>query len=208
MNREVLGKGRMSVPTVQIEGCRRSHQVLLDGIAGLTDDQARRPSLLPDWTVGHVLTHVARNADSVVRRLEGAVRGQIVDQYPGGYAGRAADIAAGAGRPAAELVEDVAETATRLEAVCLSIPEVAWERPTRGVSGAERPARTMMLERWREVEVHHADLGLGYGPADWPEDLLAEWLPRELERLPQRTDPKLLLAWLIGRAEAPALASW
>jgi maleylpyruvate isomerase len=22
--------------------------------------------------------------------------------------------------------------------------------------------------RWTELEIHHADLGLGYGPADWP----------------------------------------
>ena len=198
----------MSVPMVHIEGCRRSHQVLLDRVAGLTDEQARAPSLLPDWAVGHVLTHIARNADSVVRRLEGAERGQIVDQYPGGYAGRAADIAAGAGRPASELLDDLAESATRLEAVCLSFPEVAWERPTRGVNGAERPARTMMLERWREVEVHHADLGLGYRISDWPAELIDEWLPRELERLSQRTDAKQLLAWIVGRAGAPALPSW
>jgi maleylpyruvate isomerase len=24
--------------------------------------------------------------------------------------------------------------------------------------------------RWREVEIHHADLGLAYGPGDWPSD--------------------------------------
>lgn len=198
----------MGVPTADIDGCRRSHQVLIDRIAGLTDEQARAPSLLPEWSVGHVLTHIACNAESVVRRLEGAVRGQIVDQYPGGYAARAAEIAAGAGRPASELVEDVAETATRLEAVCLSVPEAAWERPTRTVSGVERPARTMMLTRWQEVEVHHADLGLGHEPKDWPDGLLDIWLPRELERLSKRTDRTALLAWLIGRAEAPTLPSW
>lgn len=29
--------------------------------------------------------------------------------------------------------------------------------------------------RWREVEIHHADLAAGYGPADWPEPF-AEYL--------------------------------
>ncbi|HEX4081367.1 MAG TPA: maleylpyruvate isomerase N-terminal domain-containing protein, partial [Acidimicrobiales bacterium] len=96
----------MSVPTKDIDGCRRSHLALLDRIAGLTDEQARSASQLPDWTVGHVLTHLARNGDSVVRRLEGAARGETVDQYPGGYAGRASEIAVGAGRPATELVTD------------------------------------------------------------------------------------------------------
>ena len=54
-------------------------------IAGLTDDDARRASRLPDWTVGHVLAHVARNADSHVRRAEAATRGEVVEQYPGGW---------------------------------------------------------------------------------------------------------------------------
>lgn len=29
--------------------------------------------------------------------------------------------------------------------------------------------------RWREVEIHHADLGLGYGAADWP-DVFTDYL--------------------------------
>jgi maleylpyruvate isomerase len=31
--------------------------------AALTDGQAREASLLPGWSRGHVLTHLARNAD-------------------------------------------------------------------------------------------------------------------------------------------------
>jgi uncharacterized damage-inducible protein DinB len=30
----------------------------------LSDAEAREPSLLPGWSRGHVLTHIARNADS------------------------------------------------------------------------------------------------------------------------------------------------
>lgn len=198
----------MSAPTLEIVGCRRAHQALLEDLEVLTDEQARSASLLPDWTVGHVLTHVARNADSVTRRLEGAARGEIVDQYPGGYAGRAADIAGGAGRAAAELVADVRETAYRLEAVCLALPAEGWDRLTRDVSGTERPARTTVFSRWREVVVHHTDLGLGHTAAQWPDDLVAAWLPRQLDRLPRRTDPKALLAWTIGRSAPPDLGPW
>lgn len=193
---------------MDIDGCRRAHRSLLDDLAGLTDEQCRSASHLPDWTVGHVLTHIARNADSVIRRLEGAARNEVVDQYPGGYAGRAADIAAGAGRPAAELAADVRGTATRLEDRCATLPKEAWDRSTRDVSGAERPANTLMFTRWREVEVHHVDLGLGYTAADWPEGLVSAWLPRELERLPKRADPNRLLAWVIGRGPAPAPGNW
>ena len=32
--------------------------------------------------------------------------------------------------------------------------------------------------RHREVDIHHADLDAGYGPADWPEDFLDEMFNR------------------------------
>ena len=49
----------MSIPEVELAGCRASHRRLDEAIAGLTDEQARQPSRLPGWTVGHVLTHLA-----------------------------------------------------------------------------------------------------------------------------------------------------
>jgi hypothetical protein len=36
---------------------------LLDTAAGFSDANVRGPSLLPGWSRGHVLTHLARNAD-------------------------------------------------------------------------------------------------------------------------------------------------
>jgi maleylpyruvate isomerase len=191
-----------------VDGCRESQRRLLEAIDGLTDEQARRPSLLPDWTVGHVLTHLARNADSVVRRLDGAARGVIVDQYPGGATGRAADIESGAGRRAADLIADVTATCAAVEAACDAVPPDAWGNLTRGVGGEEVPAHAVVFSRWREVEVHHADLGLGYSPADWPADLVDAWLPRVVRSLPGRTDPNALLAWGLGRGPAPELRPW
>jgi maleylpyruvate isomerase len=54
----------------QVEGLAASHQRLLSTLdpmdgEGLTDEMVNRPSRLPDWTVGHVLAHLARNADSM-----------------------------------------------------------------------------------------------------------------------------------------------
>jgi maleylpyruvate isomerase len=191
-----------------IDGCREAHRRLLRTLDGLTDDHVRRPSLLPGWTVGHVLSHLARNADSVVRRLEGAARGEVVDQYPGGPDGRAADIDAGADRPAAELVADVTATCAAVEAACEAMPTDAWDNLTRGVGGDEKPARAVIFSRWREVEIHHVDLGLGHSPADWPADLVEAWLPRLVGSLPHRADPNLLMAWAIGRGPAPELRPW
>ena len=76
-------------------------------IADLSDEAAARPSLLPGWTIGHLVTHLARNADSVVRRLSAAADGELVTQYEGGPPARSRDIEAGAGRPAAELLRDL-----------------------------------------------------------------------------------------------------
>ena len=199
-----------------------SHARLRETLAGLGDVDARRPSLLPGWTVGHVLTHLARNADSHVRMLEGARRGDVADQYPGGNARRAADIDAGAGRPARELVADVVESAGRLEEMWAATPEDV-RRTGRGrvVSGLW-PLAELPFRRWREVEIHHVDLGLTYGIEDWPdayvEAELALALPSLAARLPAgasvdvgAVDRRRLLAWIVGRAsdpDLPPLSPW
>ena len=56
--------------------------------------------------------------------------------------------------------------------------------------------------------MHHVDLGLGYTPADWPAELVDQWLPDALAGLPARTDPGALLAWVLGRGPAPELQPW
>lgn len=193
-------------PTEWIDGCAAAHEALLADIEGLTDAQAGQPSLLPDWTIGHVLTHVARNADSVVWRLEGAAMGELRDQYPGGVEQRAGDIEAGARRPAAALVADVRQSAAAVEQCLATLPDDAWEAPSRTARGIVEPSREAVFSRWREVVVHHGDLGLR--PVPLPTGIVDVWLPRELPLLEQRTDQAELLTWLLGRGPAPTLRPW
>ena len=193
-------------PPVLVEECVAAHATLLADIADLSDDVARRPSLLPGWTVGHVLTHIARNGDSVVWRLEGAEVGELRDQYPGGLKQRAGEIESGAARPAAELVRDVRQTADAVERVMAELSPEAWDAPSRTSRGVVEDSRDAVLSRWREVVVHHGDLGLG--PVPLPPALVEIWLPRELPRLAERSDPAELLSWVIGRGEPPVLAPW
>ena len=89
--------------------------------------------------------------------------------YPGGFDARTADIEAGAGRTAEALVDDVRMSAARLELAFARLSDDAWAGEGLTVLG---PAsiEDLPFRRWREVEVHHADLGLGYSPADWPAD--------------------------------------
>ena len=193
-------------PTALVEGCVAAHAALLAAIADLTDDVARGPSRLPGWSIGHVLTHLARNADSVVWRLEGAALGELRDQYPGGLERRAGDIEAGAGRPAAELVTDVRLSAGAVERAMANLPLAAWDAPSRTSRGVVEDSRAAVLSRWREVVVHHGDVGLGSVPL--PPGLVEMWLPRELPRLAERSDPAELLAWVMGRGDPPVLTPW
>lgn len=193
-------------PREWIDGCVAAQVSLDEALAGLDDATARSPSLLPGWSVGHVLTHIARNADSVVWRLEGAARSELRDQYPGGLVQRRDDIEAGAERPADELVADVRASSAAVAAVMAALTDEAWDAPSRTARGVVEPARDAVFSRWREVVVHHGDLGLRTVPL--PPALVDAWLARELPRLGERTDAAALLAWVIGRGDAPALAPW
>jgi maleylpyruvate isomerase len=195
-------------PTAWINGCTTAHAALLADLEGLTDDQARQPSRLPDWSVGHVLTHLARNADSVVRRLDGAMRGEVLTQYAGGIEGRRADIAAGADRSADELVADVRASATAVDQLITTLPPAVWDAHSTTSRGVEEDSRAVVFSRWREVAVHHGDLGLTETSVPLPAELVSDWLPIELANLPSRGDTQALLAWIIGRGPAPDLASW
>ena len=201
-----MTSGGSGAPTTLIDGCVAAHAALGTSLHDLSDDVARRPSRLPGWSVGHVLTHIARNADSVVWRLEGAARGEQRDQYPGGVEQRRDDIQAGAGRPASALVDDVRRTSAAVERVMADLPAAAWDALSRTSRGVIESSRDAVLSRWREVVVHHGDLGLV--PVPLPAALVEVWLPRELPRLAERSDPAELLAWIIGRGDPPELASW
>ena len=143
-----------------VEGQRR----LAATLASLDDATARGPSLLPGWTVGHVLTHLARNADSHVRALEGGRAGEVVDRYPGGPEQRTGEIEAGAARPATRAgrrrgwppVSGSKPPGAPCPATCGTDRAPRWAAPNRSAS--------LPFRRWREVEVHHVDLGLGYRP--------------------------------------------
>lgn len=185
-----------------------AHRRLTDLLGEVTDDGARRPSLLPSWTVGHVLTHIARNADSFTRVFEGAARGQLWERYPGGDAQREADIEAGAGRSAVELAGDVSRSIEQLEAAWANATPEAWEGYFRGPPGRPNPRLDdTPSRRRREVECHTADLALGYTYFDWPDDYIAEELGRfvaargELPGAVAELAPSEQAAWVMGRLD-------
>src|SRR5579863_5967707 len=81
---------------------------LVSTAAGLSDEQAREASLLPGWSRGHVLTHLARNADALRNLLVWARTGVVTPMYATPDE-RDENIEAGAGRPAAVLLADLTD---------------------------------------------------------------------------------------------------
>ena len=78
-----------------------------------------------------------------------------------------------------------------------------------GPAGGTVPAARLAYSRWRKVEVHHVDLGLGYEPARWPARLVELMLPGLLRRGAGawRTGPRSP-AGRLDRGPAPRLAPW
>ena len=170
---------------------------LLATATALSDAQAREPSLLPGWSRGHVLTHIARNADGMVNLLRWARTGTQTPMYASAES-RAADIEAGAGRPAADLAVDVRESAAGLAVEAASMPDDAWTAQVRALNGPPFPALGVLERRLSEVEIHHVDVAAGYSPGDWPGDFLSEALPRVAGSFAGRDDVPPCLAWAEG----------
>ena len=129
-----------------------------------------------------------------MRVLEGAARGEAADQYPGGPEQREGEIEAGATRPAAELVADVAASAARLEATWSATDDEVWRTGRGRFATGTWPVAELPFRRWREVEIHHVDLDLGYGWDDWPEAYVDAELARALAGLPGRLAPGTAVA--------------
>src|ERR1043165_8083505 len=99
----------MDVLERNMAGVKRAHSSVVAALQALTDADIARPSLLPDWTIGHVATHIARNAEGHVRMFTAAARGDVAVMYPGGREQRTNDIEAGSRRSAAAIATDVAD---------------------------------------------------------------------------------------------------
>lgn len=137
------------------------------GTAATLDADPGAPSLLPGWTRGHLLTHLARNADAMCNLVTWARTGVATPAYLS-PAHREADIEAGSGRPWEVLLADVRDSSARFAEVAGELPAEAWLTEL-DVPGGSVPAAIVPWRRLREVEVHHVDLAAAYTPRNWPE---------------------------------------
>jgi len=168
--------------TAQADQLARLRALLSDATARLlgdtitvADDDWRGPSLLPGWSRGHLATHVARQADALVRLTGWARTGQRQDMYDS-PAQRESEITEGALRSGLDLQVDLDTSAGRLEEAFEQVEAVgAWDAVVEMRGGLAVPARLLPLARLLEVTLHHVDLGTGYTLAD-VDDATADWL--------------------------------
>jgi maleylpyruvate isomerase len=142
-------------------------QRVLGSARVIADSDLRAPSLLPGWSRAHVLGHLARNADALRNLLIGARGGQDRPAYASQET-READIESSSRAPAKDLTADLAATAMALRTIIRQLPDAAWQVPVRILDAPPFPAADVLTRRLVEVELHHGDLGTGYGPAGWP----------------------------------------
>ncbi|MEU7005845.1 maleylpyruvate isomerase family mycothiol-dependent enzyme [Streptomyces sp. NPDC046332] len=164
-----------------LDSVREATERLLNAAASLDNAAVAEPSRLPGWTRGHVLAHIARNADALVNVLQG--RPMYADA-----ATRDADIERDAARPLDAQLADVRESGERFQAV--GAEPADWQRIVELRNGVTDRAARVPFRRLVEVELHHVDLGIGYDLKDLPEDFVM----REIDFLADR--------WS-GRSEVP-----
>lgn len=185
---------------------------LLDAVAALTPSAVAEPSLLPGWTRGHVLAHIARNADSYVNLLTWARTGSETPQYASTEA-RDQEIEDGAGRPLNEHLDELRISADRLAYAIEETPPQAWAAQVAMRSGRVIAAAEIPYRRLIEVLLHHVDLGLGYTCADLPEDFALRELANAIDGLSGHEgvaavrlhDTDSGEKWTIGAANEPDL---
>ncbi|CAL9413204.1 maleylpyruvate isomerase family mycothiol-dependent enzyme [Streptomyces sp. enrichment culture] len=180
---------------------RDATERLLTAVGKLDNASVTQSSRLPGWSRGHVLAHLARNADALVNVLEGR------PMYVSGEA-RDADIERDAPRLLEAQLTDVRESAARFQETGAAPAD--WSRTLTLRNGVTDTASRVPFRRWIEVELHHVDLGIGYEL----EDLPADFTERETDFLAARfaghpdVPPTRLTdgtrAWRTGReADAP-----
>jgi maleylpyruvate isomerase len=179
---------------------------LLRTIDAMTDAEFAASSLLPGWSRAHVVAHLTLNAEGLAGALAGVVRGRRVPMYlaPEERDGDIEELALAAPTTLrTRLLGATTEFATALGAV----PDDAWgTRIERTPGGPTFAAGAVPGMREREVEIHHADLGLGYTRSAWPPAFrvrLLESLSRRERPVPFRVHAADLdRTWQCGGADA------
>jgi maleylpyruvate isomerase len=157
--------------TTTLPWMREGTALLLETADRVTDSDLRTLSLLPGWTRAHVIGHVARNAEALVRLATWARTGTPTPMYADREQ-RAAEIESSATLPPHVLREQLKSTAAALEDALSALDTTTWQAEVKSALGRAIPAAEIPWMRIREVWLHTVDLATGTTCADLPADLV------------------------------------
>lgn len=180
----------MSTPSVEtlLDWAAAGQRRVEDVVGVLEPGAVYEASALPGWTRGHLIRHLARNADALVNLLTWARTGSPTPMYatPGQ---RDADIEAGAGRALAGQLADLRESGRRFAAAAAAVPAEKWSARVKSAQGRDIPAAEVPWLRVREVWIHLVDLDVGAGVDTIPDEIgaklvhdVAGWMSPKLDR--------------------------
>ena len=141
---------------------------LLAVVDKLGDEDLRGPSTLPGWSRAHVIGHLARNAEALVRLATWAQTGIETPMYADREQ-RAAEIERSAALPADTLRAQLTDTAAALDTALTRLTAAQWEAEVRSALGRAIPAAELPWMRIREVWLHAVDLNTGARMDDLPD---------------------------------------
>ena len=182
----------------QLRACWADGEVTFAGaVAVLTDEELTGPSLLPGWSRGRLLAHVASNADALVNLCTWARTGVETPMYASTQQ-REAAIARRAVLPPTQLRAKTTGAAKGLAEAVGAVPADAWATQVRTAQGRQVPAHELFWIRSREVWVHAVDLDAGVSFSALPEPVLVA-LVDEVFRMWAARDQSPELTVMSGR---------
>lgn len=210
------------VPQRSMQWLRVGTDRLVAVVDGLSDADFSRPSLLPSWSRGTLVAHLALNAGALCNLVAWARTGVESPMYASNEQ-RAADIARLGAAPVAQIRAEFHAGAVRLDAALAALPDGCWAAPVRTARGRPVPASEIPWMRNREVWVHAVDLDAGVSFDGYPTDLLVALLDDAAALMSTRPGAAPVAArtrdgartWAFGpdpvtfvTAELPDLCAW
>jgi maleylpyruvate isomerase len=216
----------------------RASEHYLATVSNLSEHTLAQQSVLPGWSVAHVISHVASNATGIERALRAAI---VENGLPWVYEtneSRDSEIDIRANWPTEQLLTLNTQSVPAVRAAFVDCPVNKYEvLLPRVIDGPAWSVLDWLGARWREVEIHHTDLGVGYTHHDWSDDFVAYLtkvavFDRDPEisltlKVPEGVFPiggggqeisgssRAVIWWLIGRGngegvqgELPTLGPW
>lgn len=180
--------------TVGLDVLDEQTQALLATVDAMAPEDLAGDSLLPEWSRGHVLAHIAGNAEGLGRRARFAIDGVPRAMYES-LDSRSADVEWRASRSREQHREALAATHADLRRDLEGIPAVRYDDEIELRPGILLRVGQIPLLRLQEVCIHHADLGLAsYTWRDWPGAMVEQVLPRVIATF--RSRDAFPIAWI------------